>query len=471
MKRTVFKPYVKVVKLGSEGFVRRKSPHVGKWLRDELIDMGPTYVKLGQIVSTRTDIFPARITKPLEDLRENVSAVDFESMDRVFHDAHGKPSRSYFKHIDVTPIACASISQVYRATLHNDRVVVVKIQKPGIREQITQDIDAIRNLLTVCSKLVPSKAITDLLLVTNELAVSLMAEIDFNVEMKNINRFRTIRFDQLVVPRVFSNEIRSTVLIMEYVPGASLFEQCTPDLANTVMLLFLRCLIEHGLLHADMHAGNLAKSSTGQIIWYDFGSVVSYDVETRDAFKRILRGFLFRNTHDIIDCILENKFIHLYDETAANYQELRPETYMVLYTLINYAFGYTKETDIDSLLSNIMTDPFVSVGSLPFYIDTNLILLFKTVTSLEGVCKEIDPDFSYDSLYTSLLRNLIDVDLFYNKIQHDIRSVADQTEQDTHPYTQQMKSKVLVDRTTELQTTHTKMQVVGMLAILSIVVF
>ena len=153
-------------------------------------------------------------------------------------------------------------------------MVVVKIQKPGIREQITQDIDAIRNLLTLCSKLVPSKAITDLLLVTNELAVSLMAEIDFNVEMKNINRFRTIRFDQLVVPRVFSSEIRSTVLIMEYVPGASLFEQCTPDLANTVMLLFLRCLIEHGLLHADMHAGNLAKSSSGQIIWYDFGSVV-----------------------------------------------------------------------------------------------------------------------------------------------------------------------------------------------------
>lgn len=445
MKPDLSRPYVKMYKLCAGGVVRRNSPQLGHWLRTELTSMGPTYVKLGQIVSTRKDIFPIRVTKPLEELRENVTAVDFESMDSVFKDAYGESSRTFFKNIDTCPIACASISQVYRAKLHNNRIVVVKIQKPGIRELIAQDISAIHQLLTMCSTLVPSKTLKDLLLVTNELAISLTAEIDFVNEMKNIQRFRTIQYDQLIIPRVYAGMVRSTVLIMEDVQGARL-DKSSSDASNTIMLLFIRCLIEQGLLHADMHAGNIAISKSGSIIWYDFGSVLSYDVDTRNAFKRILRGFLFKNTNDIIDCVLENEFIHLYNQKALTYQELDPETYVVLYTLLDYTFSYTKDTDVISLVNKITTDPFVSVGSLPFYVDNKLILLFKSITSLEGVCKDIDSEFSYDALYTNLIRNLIDVDFVSDKITHDIRWMADQSEGDNVAYAQEMKSKVFLNR-------------------------
>lgn len=419
-------PYVKLGRFGVglvSGTVTKRPEH-GKWIRNELVTLGPAYIKLGQIASTRKDLFPSSITSELEGLQDNVTPVDFLEMDKVFAKEFGQSSTTYFKKIVREPIACASIAQVYMATMKNDLQVVVKIQKPGLVESVAQDLEVMRHVLMWFNK-IDVKVISDLSLLVNECSTNLMSELNFRNEMNNLILFRNAfsTFENLQIPRVYSKVTKDKVLIMEYLPGTKLnaITSGNPDVSNELMIAFLKGLLEHGYLHADPHGGNIALSPEGKLILYDFGLVARYETEMIRAFRALVRGFILRQTNDIIDCLLNDEVIFMYQSKhAKSHTQLSSNEYVVLYELIQYLFEYSNDTDISEVAAKLQSDPYVKASDLPFYFNSKMILLFKTFTTLEGVCKQLNPAFSYTSLYTNIIQNVINIDFINSKMMADV---------------------------------------------------
>lgn len=423
------------------------------WIRDELVRLGPAYIKIGQVVSTRKDIFSDDITSVLETLQDDVDVIDFARMDAVFQDAFGEPTSSYFRSIDPNPIASASIAQVYSATMRNGANVAVKIQKPGLDDAVLEDLEVIRNTLAMLRAL-QIKVVTDLSLIVNECSNNLLTELDFRNETRNIQVFRRVfdSFDNMRIPRVYAKASKSRVMIMEYLPGTKLSavrggKSSSESLANEVMTVFLKGLLQYGYVHADPHGGNMAVAGDGRLILYDFGLVASYDRKMMESFRTMAKAFMLHQTNELIDCVLENEIIYMYQTTdAKSHKDLTPSEYVVMYNLTQYLFEYSKTTDVDAIASRTRTDPYINASNLPFYFNSKMILLFKTFTTLEGVCKELNPDFSYTELYAAIIRDIVDIDFISAKIMADIDTVTRANDTSQRDEVQSAKMSVMDDR-------------------------
>lgn len=423
------------------------------WIRDELVRLGPAYIKIGQVVSTRKDIFSDDITSVLETLQDDVDVIDFARMDAVFQDAFGESTSSYFRSIDPNPIASASIAQVYSATMRNGANVAVKIQKPGLDDAVLEDLEVIRNTLAMLRAL-QIKVVTDLSLIVNECSNNLLTELDFRNETRNIQVFRRVfdSFDNMRIPRVYAKASKSRVMIMEYLPGTKLSavrggKSSSESLANEVMTVFLKGLLQYGYVHADPHGGNMAVAGDGRLILYDFGLVASYDRKMMESFRTMAKAFVLHQTNELIDCVLENEIIYMYQTTdAKSHKDLTPSEYVVMYNLTQYLFEYSKTTDVDAIASRTRTDPYINASNLPFYFNSKMILLFKTFTTLEGVCKELNPDFSYTELYAAIIRDIVDIDFISAKIMADIDTVTRANDTSQRDEVQSAKMSVMDDR-------------------------
>jgi predicted unusual protein kinase regulating ubiquinone biosynthesis (AarF/ABC1/UbiB family) len=423
------------------------------WIRDELVRLGPAYIKIGQVVSTRKDIFSDDITSVLETLQDDVDVIDFAQMEAVFQDAFGESTSSYFRSIDPKPIASASIAQVYAATMRNGANVVVKIQKPGLNDAVLEDLEVIRNTLAMLRAL-QIKVVTDLSLIVNECSNNLLTELDFRNETRNIQVFRRVfeSFDNLRIPRVYAKATKSRVMIMEYLPGTKLNairgrSGSSESLANEVMTAFLKGLLQYGYVHADPHGGNMAVAEDGRLILYDFGLVASYDRKMMESFRTMAKAFMLHQTNELIDCVLENEIVYMYQTTdARSHKDLTPSEYVVMYNLTQYLFEYSKTTDVDAIASRTRTDPYINASNLPFYFNSKMILLFKTFTTLEGVCKELNPDFSYTELYAAIIRDIVDVDFISAKIMADIDTVTRANDNSRKDEVQSAKMSVMNER-------------------------
>jgi predicted unusual protein kinase regulating ubiquinone biosynthesis (AarF/ABC1/UbiB family) len=442
-KSDVLKP----LQLGARFVIKRQQyknnkPLIGKWLKNELLSMGPIYIKLGQIASTRQDLFPSYITNELSGLQSNVPTVSFDEMNAVFYSEFDTSLIDYFKEIDTNPIASASIAQVYKATMKNGKDVVVKIQKPLLKESMTHDLEILQTL-TDYMKYLKNKQMDDLNLILNECSNGFMKELEFTNEMKNMQIFRSIN-QPMKTPRVFSKVISNKVLIMEYVPGINANEINDLDvdkseLANNLMLSFIQCLFETGYLHADPHPGNIAFTKDGTVILYDYGIIARFDKSTRDGLRNTFKNIFFKDINGVIDSLLQNEIIYLYNGSATSYTQLSPYEYVVLYSLTSYVIEYTTQTQIDQLIKQINDDPFIKTNELPFYINSKMILLFKSLTTLEGVCKSLNPDFSYTLLYMDIIQRLIGLDFLSDRITYDMSQLTN----DSKSYLHDSKMKMI----------------------------
>lgn len=461
-KQLALKPYWKLGKFGTRlaagALVSASSTANDRrrravWIRDELVRLGPAYIKIGQVVSTRKDIFSDDITSVLETLQDDVDVIDFAQMEAVFQDAFGESTSSYFRSIDPKPIASASIAQVYAATMRNGANVVVKIQKPGLDDAVLEDLEVIRNTLAMLRAL-QIKVVTDLSLIVNECSNNLLTELDFRNETRNIQVFRRVfeSFDNLRIPRVYAKATKSRVMIMEYLPGTKLNairgrSGSSESLANEVMTAFLKGLLQYGYVHADPHGGNMAVAEDGRLILYDFGLVASYDRKMMESFRTMAKAFMLHQTNELIDCVLENEIVYMYQTTdARSHKDLTPSEYVVMYNLTQYLFEYSKTTDVDAIASRTRTDPYINASNLPFYFNSKMILLFKTFTTLEGVCKELNPDFSYTELYAAIIRDIVDVDFISAKIMADIDTVTRANDNSRKDEVQSAKMSVMDER-------------------------
>lgn len=287
-------------------------------LRLALEELGPTFIKIGQILSTRLDLLPEEYCRELRKLQDQAPPVSFASIRQVIEEEFRKPLEEVFPYFDSSPLASASIAQVHRARLPDGTEVAVKVQKLGIAQVILEDLAVLESFFRVVDRLnflegVPAY---ELLL---EFRKHLLRELDFLTEAQNMRRFRENfeGFDGITIPQVLLPYSTRRVLVSEFIEGvplshldpASLEKEDRQYLAQRGIEAILKMIFEDGFFHADPHPGNiLFRPSQKDLVLLDFGTVGVIDRTTREHMVRMLFALLEKDTERVVE-ILEEEFL------------------------------------------------------------------------------------------------------------------------------------------------------------------
>jgi predicted unusual protein kinase regulating ubiquinone biosynthesis (AarF/ABC1/UbiB family) len=371
----------------------------GKWLRRALDGAGPTYVKAGQFISNRPDIFGKEFSRELAPLRDNVTPFDFEQVkDQVPKEVTD---------VNPVPFASASIAQVHRAKL-KDRNVVLKIKRPGIEAQIKEDLDLIRNGTSLLS-LIPNfgmEAVTPWL---DEFERGLLTELDFRKEVQNISFFRDMYRDRtdIKIPRPYSRLSSNNVIVMDWTPSKPITK---PFKAERLINMFLEQLLYEGVIHGDLHTGNLGLAGSGKnspIVLYDFGNII----KVTDKYKTAIRDFVYGVQTKNLDTVMDN--MSRMGMTVRDREVTR--------IFVKQYFDYLDTLDLRSFTIN-SPEIRAKASKVPVELDPTTLVILRTYSLLEGLAKELDPQFSYESIITKAIETLfLDLEYIMYRIEKDSR--------------------------------------------------
>ncbi len=307
-KRRRFREIVAVlVKYGFKEDIR--NPENARLALEEL---GPTFTKIGQILSTRPDIIPEEFIYEFQKLQDDVKPENPETIEGIIEEELGKKPEYLFSSFDTSPMASASIAQVHRATLKNGEKVVVKIKRPNIENTILTDLSLLNHASKVI-KFLPQGSILNPQEIVAELYQSLKEELDFINESKNIQDFYQLNKDVnfLKVPKLYSDFVTENILVMEYIKGHKishkfdlLKEGYEPkEIAMKLLSNYLKQVFEDGFFHADPHPGNILVSD-GKIAYLDFGLMGKLSTKLRDKFNQLLLSFVTGDVEAITQIVL-----------------------------------------------------------------------------------------------------------------------------------------------------------------------
>ena len=267
-------------------------------LAADLEKLGPTFIKLGQLLSTRADLLPTPYLEALTRLQDKVEPFPYEEVDRIVSGEIGVRISKAFADFDPQPLAAASLAQVHRASMRDGREVVVKVQRPNIREQIVEDLEALGQIAQFLDAHTELGKRYDFGNMLNGLRSSLLRELDFKLEASNLITFsENLReFEQIIIPDPVEDFCTSRVLTMEYIQGKKitdlsplrLMEIDGPGLARELFHAYLKQLLLDGFVHADPHPGNVFLTEDDQIALLDLGMVVRLLPGFRDNVLRLL---------------------------------------------------------------------------------------------------------------------------------------------------------------------------------------
>ena len=264
----------------------------------DLESMGPTFIKLGQLLSTRFDLLPPSYTTALSRLQDEVEPFDVELVRQTIADELGAGVRHLFADFDPEPLAAASLGQVHRATLRSGREVAVKVQRPGVREDVRAELATLAHIAAVADKGSDLGRTYGFARLLREFERSLTLELDYRREARNLSRFRalTSAYDLLVVPDPVLDMTTDRVLTMEYVEGRKvtdvgplgLLDIDAAAIADQLFAAYLSSTLDHGFLHADPHPGNLLITEDGRLAIIDLGMVTTIPPRIQEKVVRLL---------------------------------------------------------------------------------------------------------------------------------------------------------------------------------------
>ncbi|MFZ3130096.1 MAG: AarF/UbiB family protein [Desulfosporosinus sp.] len=363
---------------------------IGERIRQVIEELGPTYVKIGQLASTRADIIPEEILKELEKLQDNVPSFSFEQVTRIIEEELGSPLEGVFSWIDEGAMAAASIGQVHRAQLRTGELVAVKVQRPQIKAMIETDLEILLDLATLAEHRMEHLQLRD---VVEELAKSLRNELDYSIEARNAEKIaKQFQKDPMIhIPAIYWDYSTRTVLTMEFVEGLTLnqFEEIEIKgydrkaiAEQLVQALFHQVLIE-GVFHADPHPGNILLLSDGVISFIDFGMVGRLTLDMKQNFAALVVAMMRRNTESVIKAVLRIGIVP--DE--------------VNLPLLTNDVDELREKYMDVPMSRIglgeaISDLFIVAFRHQIRIPSDFTLLAKCLLTLEGIVEKLDPQLS-----------------------------------------------------------------------------
>ncbi|MFB6131367.1 MAG: ABC1 kinase family protein [Salinigranum sp.] len=382
-------------RVDSETRVRR-----AEVLLSSLLTLGPTFIKLGQLLSTRPDVLPPEYVEVLSSLQDEVPPAPWEDAREVIEAELGPPE-AVFEEFDTEAISGASLGQVYVAS-HEGRRVAVKVRRPDIEELVEADLRVIRWSLPLVMWFLGEARSFSLENLADEFAKTIREEMDYTREMRMLAEIRGNFEDQedIVIPRAIESLSGPRVLTMEYVPGVKINDVETLDemgidrtrLATTLQRIYMQMIVEDGVFHADPHPGNLAVTDDGEIIFYDFGMssrVAPYLQQKIIAFYIAVAN---QNIDGILDSLIEMG-------------TLSPEAdRQVMGNVLELAIADARGEDIEQYRVNQIIEQVEStIYEFPLRLPRNLALILRVATVVEGVCVTLDPDFDFISVATDYL--------------------------------------------------------------------
>lgn len=370
-----------------------------------LEDLGPTFIKIGQVLSVRPDILPLEYVEELEKLQDSVKPFEFGEVRRIIQEEFGKPLEELYEEFNPEPIGSASIAQVHRARLKDGTDVVVKIQRPGAAETIESDLRILRYFAEI---LRPRIENLDLLGLWEELATTLRNELDFVNEADNIETFRALFAEDEVirVPKVYWNLTSHRVLTMEYIEGYRLSEVekiqkdypevDLKDLAIYGAKAFMKQVLEHGIFHADLHPANLIITPDGKIAYIDFGMVGYIGEEGRKAIARMLYAQIMK---DVDEIILQAEILGA-EIPRAKLPKLRKEFREILDQYYGRSLG---EIRIDIIGKEFVRLLYKNHVKIP----KDYAVLVKALITVEGVAHTLYPEINIFDVARPYVQELV----------------------------------------------------------------
>ncbi len=378
----------------------------GQRLREMLDELGPTFVKFGQLLSTRPDIVPPDIIVELRKLQDEVTPVPFSQVREVVEQELGQPIERLFLEFDETPIAAASIGQVHAAVLPNGRRVAVKVQRPTAPRQIEADLGLLYQAAKIAKDRVRALDFVDAKQLVDEFGRSLREELDYRVEAKNAQAFhRHFAGDRHVeVPRVFSSYSGARVLTLEFLEGtqvADLDLEVTPmedrrRLAYLMAEAWMAMIFRHGFFHGDPHPANVLVLAPDRIGLVDFGQAGKL---TEDDMTKLTALF--------IDAAAENieALPKRLSDLGVRYDKRR-EAEFVGYLRELYARYYgVRLSDIDPVQA--IREAFELIYTMNLHLPARFVLLDKAIATLGSVGAELYPDFNVFEIAKPYARALV----------------------------------------------------------------
>ncbi len=361
-------------------------------LRYAAEELGPTFVKLAQVLSMRPDIVPLDIAAELQKLQDEVSPFSYEEVRNIIKEELKQELETAFSHIDEQPLAAASIAQVHRATLHDGRQVVIKIQRPDIQDVINVDLEILSDLAKVLHRHSLNTVFSDPVAVVEEFDRSIHRELDFLSEGRNIHRFGQMFVDDptVLIPSFYPELSSHRVLVMDFVDGikaSRLDELERKGLDRTVIAergaqLILKQVFQHGFFHADPHPGNILVLESNVIAPLDYGMVGSLDESTIEALGSVLTGIIHKDTNRILRAFDALGITH----DIANKVTLRAD--------INSFVSQYYEVPLQELkVSDILKEAFSIFRTHQMTLPSNLSLMLKALVTVEGLGRLLHPDF------------------------------------------------------------------------------
>jgi predicted unusual protein kinase regulating ubiquinone biosynthesis (AarF/ABC1/UbiB family) len=364
------------------------------WIRETFLELGPTFIKLGQLFSTRADLFPAEYVEELSQLQDRVPAFSYEQVERIITQEFGKPIPDLFSSFDPIPLAAASLGQVHKAQLHSGEEVVVKVQRPGLKKLFDIDLKILKGIAQYFQRHPDWGPGRDWLGIYEECCRILYEEIDYLNEGKNADTFRRNfrACDWANVPRVFWRYASKRVLTLEYMPGIKISNYEALEAAGIERKVvarlgaeaYLHQLLTDGFFHADPHPGNIAVNSSGELIFYDFGMMGQIQPLTRERLMQTFIGIAQRDANQVMVSLIELGAL-------APVSDMGPVRRSIQYMLDNFM---DKPFETQSI-TQISDDLYDVAYNQPFRFPATFTFVMRAFSTLEGVGKGLDPDFNF----------------------------------------------------------------------------
>ncbi|MEH1778605.1 MAG: AarF/ABC1/UbiB kinase family protein [Nostoc sp.] len=371
---------------------RRKTQAV--WIRNTLLDLGPTFIKVGQLFSTRADIFPGEYVEELAKLQDKVPAFSYEQVEAIIEKELGKKIPELFHNFEPIPLAAASLGQVHKAVLHTGESVVVKVQRPGLKKLFEIDLQILKGITRYFQNHPKWGRGRDWLGIYEECCRILWEEIDYLNEGRNADTFRrNFRgYDWVNVPRIYWRYATSRVLTLEYLPGIKIsqyeaLEAAGLDrkaIARQGAQAYLLQLLNSGFFHADPHPGNIAVSANGALIFYDFGMMGRIKSNVREGLMETLFGIAQKDGDRVVQSLIDLGAI-------APTDDMGPVRRSVQYMLDNFM---DKPFENQSVAA-ISDDLYEIAYNQPFRFPATFTFVMRAFSTLEGVGKGLDPEFNF----------------------------------------------------------------------------
>ncbi|UUO13079.1 MULTISPECIES: ABC1 kinase family protein [Aphanizomenonaceae] len=375
------------------------------WLVNTLIDLGPTFVKIGQTLSTRADLLPLEYIEALGTLQDQVPAFSSQEAIQMIELELGKPVQFIYKEFDFNPLAAASLGQVHKATLYSNEEVVVKVQRPGLDALFNLDFKILLQLIKFCNKYFAGLRKYNLQSIYNEFFDLLFQEIDYIQEGKNSDKFReNFRgYPRIIVPKVYWQYTTTKILTLEYKPGIKIndkaaLEACGINIHKvneTGICCYLKQLLQDGFFQVDPHPGNMAVNSDGSIIFYDFGMMAEVRTLDKEEMIKTFFAILKKDSNEVVNTLMNMGLLE-------PIPDMTPVKRLVTFLLDKFT---DKPLDIKAL-SEVKIELYEMFEQQPFRLPAQMTFILKSITTLDGIARTLEPQYNPTVLSQSFIKSL-----------------------------------------------------------------